>query len=128
MVYGICYYPLSKAEDVKSLGLAGEAVIFSICHLAQYVVILFALLSWDTTCYPWSEGSRSRFLISPLSFTPQTCHFCVLNEKYLFLGHTKEENSWWTPQPLNVDFHIRSNSLTGVSQRSCYITNHAHQY
>lgn len=45
MVYGICYYPLSKAEDVKSLGLAGETVIFSICHLAVYVVILFSPLA-----------------------------------------------------------------------------------
>ena len=45
MVYGICYYPLSKAEDVKSFGLAGETVIFSICHLAVYVVILFAPLA-----------------------------------------------------------------------------------
>lgn len=83
--------------------------LLAICHLAQYVVILFAPLRWDTTCNSWSEESRSRFLISPLSFIPHTCHFCV---------HTKEENSWWTPKPLNVDFHIRSNSLTGLSERS----------
>ena len=27
MVYGICYYPLSRAEEVKSLGLAGKSVL-----------------------------------------------------------------------------------------------------
>ena len=26
MVYGICYYPLSRAEEVKNLGLAGKSV------------------------------------------------------------------------------------------------------
>ena len=26
MVYGICYYPLSKAKEVKNLGLAGKKV------------------------------------------------------------------------------------------------------
>lgn len=44
MVYGICYYPLSKAEDVKSLGLAGEAVIFSICHVVQCTCLSSSLL------------------------------------------------------------------------------------
>ena len=41
MVYGICYYPISKLEDVKSLGLAGEGAVIQ--HLEISGAVFYRL-------------------------------------------------------------------------------------